>query len=134
MRLLIIILLLTCSNIFGQNKILRDWGIEIGILKTGKSNAITDVKGVKVGHTTKIEDSDIRTGVTAIIPHDGNIFQQKVPAAIFIGNGYGKLAGYTQVKELGNIETPIILTNTLSVPTAADALIDYTLSFEQNKL
>ena len=116
-----------------QQKVLRDYGIEIGILKPGRHNAITDVSGVKVGHTTRIEGDAIRTGVTAILPHPGNIFQQKVPAAIFIGNGFGKLSGYTQVKELGNLETPIILTNTLSVPTAADALIDYTLSFSENK-
>ncbi|MDH4089786.1 MAG: P1 family peptidase [Cyclobacteriaceae bacterium] len=116
-----------------QQKVLRDYGIEIGILKPGRHNAITDVSGVLVGHTTRIEGDAIRTGVTAILPHPGNIFQQKVPAAIFIGNGFGKLSGYTQVKELGNLETPIILTNTLSVPTAADALIDYTLSFSENK-
>jgi len=91
------------------------------------------VKGVKVGHFTLIEGDDIRTGVTAILPHAGNIFQEKVPAAIYIGNGFGKLTGYSQVEELGNIETPIVLTNTLSVPTVADALIDYTLSIDNNK-
>ncbi len=132
-KLIVLILILLSINSFGQKKTLRDFGIETGILKTGRNNSITDVKGVKVGHTTRIEGNDIRTGVTAIIPHEGNIFQDKVPAAIFIGNGFGKLAGYTQVKELGNIETPIILTNTLSVPTAADALIDYTLSVPENK-
>ncbi|MDQ1355521.1 MAG: D-aminopeptidase [Acidobacteriota bacterium] len=114
-------------------KRLRDYGIKIGILETGPNNAITDVKGVKVGHYTLIKDEKIRTGVTAILPHTGNIFQEKVPAAIYVANGFGKLTGYTQVEELGNIETPIILTNTLSVPTAADALIDYTFSFEENK-
>src|SRR5699024_2212105 len=108
---------------FSQNKRVRDYGIEIGILRPGKYNAITDVKGVKVGHVTLREGSDIRTGVTAILPHSGNIFQKKVPAAIYIGNGFGKLAGYSQVKELGNIETPVILTNTLSVPAAAEGLI-----------
>lgn len=111
----------------------RDYGIKIGIMKPGPNNAITDVKGVKVGHCTLIKGDNIRTGVTAILPHDGNIFQEKVPAAIYIGNGYGKLTGYSQVEELGNIETPIILTNTLSVPTAANAIIDYTLSFEENQ-
>jgi D-aminopeptidase len=111
----------------------REFGIKIGILEPGPLNAITDVEGVKVGHVTLIEGKNIRTGVTAILPHDGNIFQEKVPAAIYIANGFGKLTGYTQVDELGNIETPIILTNTLSVPTAADALIDYTLSLPQNK-
>ena len=116
-----------------QQKRLRDHGVEIGVLKTGENNAITDVEGVTVGHETIIEGEHIRTGVTAIIPHQGNVFQQKVPAAIYIGNGFGKLAGYSQVKELGNIETPIILTNTLSVPAASNALISYTLDQEENK-
>jgi D-aminopeptidase len=114
-------------------KRVREYGIKIGILEPGPDNAITDVKGVKVGHCTLIKGDNIRTGVTAILPHGGNIFQEKVPAAIYIGNGYGKLTGYSQVEELGNIETPIILTNTLSVPTVANALIDYTLSFEENR-
>lgn len=111
----------------------RDFGIKIGVLKTGKQNAITDVKGVMVGQKTLIEKQNIRTGVTAILPHSDNIFQNKVPAAMYIGNGFGKLMGYSQVEELGNIETPIILTNTLSVPTAADALIDYTLGQRENQ-
>lgn len=111
----------------------RELGIDVGIFKPGKYNAITDVEGVRVGHKTIIKDEDIRTGVTAILPHPGNIFQQKVPAAIYIGNGYGKLIGYTQVNELGNIETPIVLTNTLSVWIAADAVKDYILSFPENK-
>ena len=89
--------------------------------------------GVKVGHTTIVEGKNIRTGVTAILPHSDNIFQYKVPAAIYLGNGFGKLAGYSQVKELGNIETPIILTNTLSVPAASNALISYTLNQPDNK-
>ena len=116
-----------------EKKRIHEHGIKIGILNHGKQNAITDVKGVKVGHYTLIKGEHIRTGVTAIIPHAGNIFQEKVPAAIYIANGFGKLTGYTQVEELGNIETPVILTNTLSVPTAADALIDYTFTFEKNK-
>jgi len=111
----------------------RQYGIKIGILEPGPYNAITDVNGVSVGHCTLIEGENIRTGVTAILPHQDNIFQEKVPAAIYIGNGFGKLTGYSQVKELGNIETPIILTNTLSVPTAANAIIDYTLSFAENR-
>ena len=111
----------------------RDIGINIGVLPTGANNAITDVGGVKVGHTTIIKGDSVRTGVTAILPHGGNIFQQKVPAAIFVGNGFGKLAGSTQVQELGNIETPIILTNTLSVPTAMNAVISYTLQQEGNE-
>jgi len=112
---------------------LREFGIITGILQPGKWNAITDVKGVRVGHTTLVKGKNIRTGVTAVIPHQGNLFQEKVPAAIYIGNGFGKLTGYTQVEELGCLETPIILTNTLSVPTAAEALIDYTLSLSGNE-
>ena len=132
-RILFITFILISSNLFSQNKRARDYGIEIGILKTGQYNSITDVKGVKVGHTTIIESDSIRTGVTAILPHSGNIFQLKVPAAIYLGNGFGKLAGYSQVKELGNIETPIILTNTLSVPAASNALITYTLKQKGNE-
>lgn len=120
-------------NIHAQKKRAPDYGIQIGILKSGKNNAITDVPGVKVGHVTITETNSINTGVTAILPHSGNIFRKKVAAGIFIGNGYGKLTGYTQVEELGNIETPVILTNTLSVPTAADAIIDYILSIPENK-
>lgn len=116
-----------------QNKRLRDYGIKIGVLQTGKLNAITDVAGVSVGHSTIIQGDSIRTGLTAILPHPENIFQEKVPAAIYIGNGFGKLAGYSQVKELGNIETPILLTNTLSVPIATDALISYSLNLPGNE-
>jgi len=133
MSLLGICLLALSNFIFSQNKRARDYGIEIGILKTGKLNSITDVDGVMVGHTTLIKKDHIRTGVTAILPHSGNIFQMKVPAAIYLGNGFGKLAGYSQVKELGNIETPIVLTNTLSVPTASNALISYTLQQKGNE-
>lgn len=130
-KLLFITLLSFCTQLYAQER-LRDYGIEIGVFKTGKNNAITDVNGVKVGHVTLIEGEEIRTGVTAIIPHEGNIFKNKVPAAIYVGNGFGKLAGYTQVKELGNIETPVILTNTLSIAVGLDALITYTLSQEGN--
>ena len=111
----------------------RDLGIKIGVLPVGAFNSITDVPGVKVGHTTIMEGSSLRTGVTAILPHDGNMFQEKVPAAIFVGNGFGKLAGSTQVMELGNLETPIILTNTLSVSTGMDAVIEYTLNLPGNE-
>ncbi|WKZ58675.1 MAG: P1 family peptidase [Cyclobacteriaceae bacterium] len=111
----------------------RDLGIKIGVLPVGAFNSITDVPGVKVGHTTIMEGSSIRTGVTAILPHDGNMFQEKVPAAIFVGNGFGKLAGSTQVMELGNLETPIILTNTLGVSTGMDAVIEYTLNLLGNE-
>jgi D-aminopeptidase len=105
----------------------RELGVKIGVMETGLNNSITDVPGVKVGHSTIVKGDSVRTGVTAILPFDGNIFQNKVPAAIFVANGFGKLAGITQVNELGNIETPIVLTNTLSVGTAMNALIDYTL-------
>jgi D-aminopeptidase len=136
MRFIIIpvILLINGFNAVAQSPVrARNLGIEIGVFKTGRFNAITDVNGVKVGHITLINGQEIRTGVTAIIPHPGNIFQQKVPAAIYIGNGFGKLTGYSQVEELGNIETPIILTNTLSVPTAAAGLISYTLQQPGNE-
>lgn len=123
---------MTLSAQDNQDKNLRNYGIEIGVMQPGQMNAITDVEGVEVGHRTLIEGDNIRTGVTAVLPHGGNIFQQKVPAAVYVGNGFGKLAGSTQIQELGNLETPIILTNTLSVPTAADALIDYTFSFKEN--
>src|SRR5687767_11545962 len=111
----------------------RELGIAPGILPVGPWNAITDVGGVKVGHVTLIEGEDIRTGVTAILLHEGNLFQEKVPAGIVVGNGYGKLIGFTQVEELGEIETPVILTNTLSVPRAAQALIDWTLAQNGNE-
>jgi D-aminopeptidase len=111
----------------------RELGIEIGVMTPGPLNAITDVAGVKVGHTTLIKGDSVRTGVTAILPHDGNIFQQKVPAAVYLGNGFGKLAGSTQIAELGNLETPIILTNTLSVPTAMNAVISYVLDQKDNE-
>jgi len=112
---------------------IREFGIKTGILEPGKWNAITDVEGVKVGHVTLIKGKNIRTGVTAILPHDGNIYQEKVPGAVYVANGYGKLTGYVQIEELGNIETPIILTNTLSVPTCANGLITYTLSLPGNE-
>ena len=111
----------------------RELGISPGILPVGPWNAITDVVGVKVGHVTLIEGQDVRTGVTAILPHEGNLFQEKVPAGVVVGNGFGKLIGFTQVEELGEIETPVILTNTLSVPRAAEALIDWTLAQSGNE-
>jgi D-aminopeptidase len=111
----------------------RSLGIKTGILSPGKHNAITDVKYVMVGHKTIIKGNDVRTGVTAILPHSGNIFQEKVAAAIYVANGFGKLIGSTQVEELGVIETPIILTNTLNVFLVADALIDYTLKQKGNE-
>ena len=110
-----------------QHKTLREWGFPTGIFQTGTYNAITDVPGVTVGHVTLIESDSVRTGVTAIVPHQGNIFRNKVPAAIYVGNGFGKLAGVTQVRELGNIETPVILTNTLSVAAGIEGVTRYTL-------
>lgn len=130
---ILIITIILSIHMDAQNKRLRDYGVEIGVLKTGKLNAITDVDGVTVGHETVIEGEHVRTGVTAIVPHQGNLFRNKVPAAIYIGNGFGKLAGYSQVKELGNIETPIILTNTLSVAAATEGLVSYTLNQEENQ-
>jgi D-aminopeptidase len=111
----------------------RDLGVVVGILPTGKNNAITDVAGVRVGHSTLIKGDNVRTGVTVILPHSGNLFQEKVPAAIFVGNGFGKLMGSTQVNELGEIETPILLTNTLNVPRVADALIEWMLQLPGNE-
>jgi D-aminopeptidase len=111
----------------------RALGLEIGILSPGPLNAITDVAGVRVGHRTLVQGQDVRTGVTAVLPHGDNVFQQKVPAAIVVGNGFGKLLGSTQVAELGTLETPIVLTNTLSVFAAADALVGYVLSLPGNE-
>ena len=111
----------------------RELGIRIGVMPTGKLNAITDVPGVLVGQTTIVKADSIRTGVTAIVPYAGNIFQQKVPAAIYVGNGFGKLSGVTQVRELGNIEAPVVLTNTLNVATAMEAVIEHTLQQKGNE-
>ncbi|MGB7069520.1 MAG: P1 family peptidase [Pyrinomonadaceae bacterium] len=111
----------------------REIGIKTGVLPTGPNNAITDVGGVTVGHTTIIKGDNVRTGVTAILPHNGNLFKEKVPGAVFVGNGFGKLAGSTQVNELGEIETPIILTSTLSVPRVGDFLLDHMLSLPGNE-
>ena len=111
----------------------RDIGLHIGVMTPGTFNAITDVPGVKVGQTTLVQGDSVRTGVTAVLPYDGNIFQQKVPAAIFVGNGFGKLAGLTQVQELGNLETPVVLTNTLSVGAAIEAVVRYTLQEKGNE-
>jgi D-aminopeptidase len=110
-----------------------DFGLKVGILPTGPLDAITDVAGVEVGHTTIIRGDDVRTGVTAILPHPGNLFRERVPGGVFVGNAFGKLAGSTQVNELGEIETPILLTSTLSVPRVADALIDYMLALPGNE-
>jgi D-aminopeptidase len=133
----LVVLLVTAA--FGQSTSANvrprasDLGLKIGVLRTGSLDAITDVAGVEVGHTTVIRGDDIRTGVTAILPHPGNLFRDKVPGAVFVGNAFGKLAGSTQVNELGEIETPILLTSTLSVPRVADAIIDYMLALPGNE-
>ena len=125
---LFLCLLLGCVTLDAQqHKTLREWGFPTGIFETGQYNAITDVPGVTVGHVTLIEGDSVRTGVTAIVPHQGDIFRNKVPAAIHVGNGFGKLVGITQVRELGNIETPIVLTNTLSVAAGIEGVVRYTL-------
>jgi len=111
----------------------RDLGLVVGMLPPGKLDAITDVAGVRVGHATLIKGDNVRTGVTAVLPHGGNLFQEKVPAAIFVGNGFGKLMGSTQVNELGEIETPVLLTGTLNVPRVADALLDWMLGLPGNE-
>lgn len=110
-----------------------DLGIPAGTLARGPLDAITDVAGVRVGHTTVVRGDNVRTGVTVILPHAGNLFREKVPGAVFIGNAFGKLAGSTQVQELGEIESPIALTSTLNVPRVADALLDYLLALPGNE-
>ncbi len=121
------------SSIDGKRARARDLGVRVGTTPTGKWNAITDVPGVKVGHTTLHLGKEIHTGVTVILPHGNNIFQQKVPASIVVGNGYGKLVGSTQVIELGNLETPIALTSTLSVGPVMNSLVRYTLDLPENQ-
>jgi D-aminopeptidase len=111
----------------------RDLGVEVGVLPPGPLNAITDVAGVKVGQTTLIRGDNIRTGVTAILPHGGNLYKERVPGAVFVGNAYGKLAGSTQVNEMGEIEAPILLTATDSVPKVADAVITYMFNLKGNE-
>ncbi len=127
-------ILFTTLQLAAQKRMrVREAGITIGVMKPGKLNSITDVAGVLVGHSTLIAGDSVRTGVTAILPHGGNLFQNKVPAAIYIGNGFGKLAGSTQVMELGNLETPVVLTNTLGVPAAMQAVVKYTLNQPGNE-
>lgn len=115
-------------NVDPERKRPRAYGIAPGALPVGRLNTITDVAGVRVGQVTQIEGDDIRTGATAILPHAGNLLQDRVPAGIAVANGHGKLIGATQILELGEIETPIVLTNTLAVPRAAEAILDWTLS------
>jgi D-aminopeptidase len=135
LNLVVLLVLTNCTMAQKISKRLRtsELGLKIGILTPGKYNGITDVKGVKVGHETlKVGDS-IRTGVTVIIPHEGNLFQEKIPAAVYVGNGFGKMIGTTQIMELGNLESPIALTNTLNAPRVADALISYSLGQQGNE-
>lgn len=117
----------------GENPRVRDLGVEPGMLPVGELNAITDVAGVSVGHRTLVEGKAVRTGVTAILPHGGNIFRNKVPAAVYTANGFGKAAGFEQVRELGNLESPILLTNTLSVGTALKAGVEWVLDQPGNE-
>src|ERR1041384_8223933 len=132
--ILVIMISLSASTANMQNRSrARELGVSVGVIPTGTLNAITDVEGVLVGHTTVIRGDNVRTGVTAILPHGGNLFREKVPGAVFVGNGFGKLAGSTQVNELGEIETPILLTSTLSVPRVADFVIDYMLALPGNE-
>jgi len=120
-----LIILLILSLLFGQKIRPRDMGLEIGIFKTGKWNTITDVEGVLVGHETLIIGDSVRTGVTIIKPHGKNLFEEKVLSAVYVTNGFGKALGFTQVEELGTIETPIGLTNTLNIFLVANAIVDY---------
>jgi D-aminopeptidase len=133
---MIVLLSGTCAVVLGQTENrprVRDLGVEVGVLPPGPMNAITDVAGVKVGQTTLIRGDNIRTGVTAILPHAGNLYKDRVPGAVFLGNAYGKLAGSTQVNEMGEIETPILLTSTDSVPRVADAVITYMFNLKGNE-
>ncbi len=129
-RWLVVLLMLASSAMMAnaqERPRIRDLGLEPGIFEPGPLNAITDVEGVRVGHRTLVEGEGVRTGVTAILPHGGDLFREKVPAAVYVGNGFGKAAGFLQVQELGTIETPIVLTNTLSVGTAVEAVVAWTL-------
>jgi len=137
MKKLSVITILLCflfgSTVIAQKFRPRDRGLEIGLFNTGKWNAITDVAGVTVGHETVIETDSIRTGVTVIIPHQGNLYQEKVMAAVHVTNGYGKAVGFTQIEELGTIETPIGLTNTLNTFSVADDILGYMLAVPEHR-
>lgn len=132
-NVLLVLAIMTAAAHAEERPRIRDLGVRVGILPTGALNAITDVDGVRVGQVTLARGENVRTGVTAILPHGGNLFREKVAGAVFVGNGFGKLAGSTQVKELGEIETPILLTSTLNVPRVADALIDFMLALPGNE-
>jgi len=136
---LLLFIVLVCGLIAAQptRPLIRprasDLGLKVGVLPPGPLNAITDVAGVEVGQTTIQRGDNLHTGVTAVLPHPGNLYREKVPAGIFVGNGFGKLAGFTQVDEMGDIETPILLTSTTSVPRVADAVISYMLALPGNE-
>lgn len=130
---LISLLIIPLSLNSQDRKRIRENGLSPGIMQPGELNAITDVPGVLVGHQTLIKGDKIRTGVTVIQPHAGNLFQEKVPAAVSVGNGFGKAIGFTQVQELGSLETPIALTSTLNVFSVADAMVDHMLSLPGNE-
>src|SRR4051812_40889904 len=131
MRLTLLLPLITMAlystDLSAQRARARDLGVKPGVFPTGKLNAITDVAGVRVGHTTIVEGDGVRTGVTAILPHGGNLYNDRVPAALHVGNGFGKITGVTQLRELGELETPILMTCTLCVWKAADAMVGYLL-------
>lgn len=131
--LLLALLVMTSTAHAEHRPRAREAGIAFGILPTGRFNAITDVADVRVGQVTIVEGANIRTGVTAIVPHGGNLYQDKVPAGFAVGNAYGKFMGSTQIKELGEIETPIVLTNTLNVPEAAAGVVEWTLKQPGNE-
>ena len=133
MKLRTAVILLAAIPLIAQKPRARDLGLAPGVFPPGPGNAITDVAGVRVGHFTLIQGEKIRTGATAILPHGGNLFQDKVAGAVFVGNAFGKLAGSTQVEELGQIETPVFLTNTLAVGTGIEAAVAYTLAQPGNE-
>src|SRR5687767_6179235 len=132
-RISLLLVLLSLALPAAAGSRARDVGLSPGILAPGPLNAITDVAGVRVGHATVVRGESVRTGVTAVLPHSGNLFRERVPGAVFTGNGFGKLMGSTQIDELGEIESPILLTNTLSVGRVADAAIDYMLALPGNE-
>src|ERR1051326_6329105 len=136
MKIIALLALLCCVPLIAQDSNrprVREAGVIVGILPTGPLNSITDIAGVAVGQKTIRQGDNIRTGITAILPHTGNLFRDKVPGSVFVGNAFGKLAGSTQVLELGEIETPILLTSTLAVPRVADGVIDYMLGLPGNE-
>lgn len=130
----VLLSVLACANVEGQDgQRARDHGIAPGVLPVGPLNAITDVEGVQVGHMTKTDGTRVNTGATVIFPHGGNLYQEKVPAGFAVLNGFGKFAGSTQIAELGEIETPIVLTNTLAVTTGMEAALEWTLNMPGNE-